>query len=157
MGSRLALPLAAAALAGGLATGCGEELPRMPFSCTQQQPELYTPALRAAPGDVRLGDGTAISTCVTRARSDADLQALGLLLSGVAEDLAIRARDARDPVAATRLGFLAGAVRRGASRTNGIQENLARRIEGTAIKLEGAPARVQTALVDGTRAGLARG
>ncbi len=160
MGPRRAVRLPVAALAVALcvgAAGCGtEDPPRMPLACTQDTAAI-TRALAAAPGDVRLPDGSLLSTCVTAARTDGQLASLGLLLTGIAEDLGARARDERDPVLARRLGYLAGAVQRGSDRTNGLQAELARRVGRAAIKLEGAGQDLQDALVQGTRAGLARG
>ena len=148
-----AVSLAAAVL--GLAA-CGSDPPGLPAACLQDEASVAR-ALRAAPGDVRLADGTLLSTCVTRARSDGQLASLGLLLTAVAEDLAMRARDERSPELARRVGFLAGAVQRGSDRTTGIQAELARRVARAAVKLDGSSAVVQRALIHGTRAGLARG
>ena len=137
-------------------SGCGEDVPALPIACTEGEAEVQR-ALEAAPGDVRLEDGTRLSTCVERARNDAQLASMGLLLTAVAEDLGARARDTRSPELAQRLGFLAGAVQRGSDETNGIQAELARRVARAAVKLDGSGAAVQRALVAGTRAGLAGG
>ena len=147
---RLAVVLALAAV------GCGEDQPSLPLACTAEEAAIAR-ALEAAPGDVRLEDGTLLSTCVSRARNDAQLSSMGFLLTAVAEDLGIRARERQSPELARRLGFLAGAVQRGSDRTNGIQAELARRVARAAVKLDGSGAAVQRALVEGTRAGLAGG
>jgi hypothetical protein len=70
------------------------------------------------------------------AQRDGDLQSLGVSLTRVADDLHFAARN--DPRAALRLGYLIGAVRRGAAKTTGIAAQLARRIEQTG-SLEGGP------------------
>jgi hypothetical protein len=104
---RAAVLLAVAALAG-----CGEEDPPLDFACTSGA-EAVERALEAAPGDVRLAGGVQLSTCVRNARSDAELQNVGAVLTGAAEHLEEAApRDAR---AALQLGFLIGAARRGAA------------------------------------------
>jgi len=68
--------------------------------------------LRAAPGAVRLPGGTRLSECITRAYQDAEVQQLGFTLTPVADQLARSAR----PADALALGYLLGAVERGARR-----------------------------------------
>ena len=58
-----------------------------------------------------------------------DLQEIGAAYIAVAADLAFEARADPDGPAATRLGYLIGAVRRGADRTQGIHAELVRRME----------------------------
>jgi hypothetical protein len=82
-------------------------------------------ALAQAPGAVALTDGTLLSECVARASDDAELQMIGYALTPVADRLAART----DERAATQLGFLVGAVRRGAADGNGVQAELVRRLE----------------------------
>jgi hypothetical protein len=112
-------------------------------------------ALAQAPGAVRLSDGTRLSTCVRRARADADLQALGMSLITVADTL--RARVASAPAAAAGLGYLAGAVRAGVAANQGLAAELGRRIErATALDDDASqPARAAHAL--GLRAGASGG
>jgi hypothetical protein len=107
-------------------------------------------ALSAAPKPVALRDGTRLSTCVERAREDADLQNLGALYTRVADDLRPQV-EARDH-AAMQLGYLVGATRRGANRTNGIHLELVRRLEQTA-GLDGGPAHRRLAFRRGLAAG----
>src|SRR2546421_2088064 len=111
-GTRL---LAFAVLTVGVG-GCRTEEPKLPASC-RDEPARVAVALRAAPGPVRLGDGTRLSTCLERARSDAELQDVGLSLTSVADNLAARIGSSDD--AALQLGYLIAAARRGAARTNG--------------------------------------
>jgi hypothetical protein len=97
------------------------------------------------------GDGS-LSACVRRATSDEQLQSLGLVLTGVADGLAERAR-AGEAAAAEQLGYLLGAARRGASSSQGIGLELVRRLESSARRAgQGSPA-AQEALRSGTRAG----
>src|SRR4051812_30892730 len=85
-------------------------------------------ALAAAPGEVRV-DGTPLSKCLVRESDASDVQAVGAAYVDVAADLAARVRAAPHSPAATQLGYLVGAVRRGAAKTAGIHYELERRVE----------------------------
>jgi hypothetical protein len=119
-----------AAAAIGLAllvAGCGEGRPDpLPPACSDG-PDKVLAALRGAPGEVALYDGTRLSTCVERAFDDAEIQQLGYSFTPAADRLAERATGA----AAFQLGFLVGAVRRGAAHSNGVHLELVRRLENT--------------------------
>jgi hypothetical protein len=149
--STRSLALAVALLALG-AAGCGERL-AMPASC-RSGADAVRAALRAAPGRVVLGDGTLISTCVEQATGDADLQREGTILTAAADGLAqsVAASDR----AALRLGFLVGAVERGAQHTNGVHAELVQRLRQSP-GLEAAPAARRRAFRRGEAAGRARG
>jgi hypothetical protein len=136
---RLAL-LAALALAA-----CGSEPAALPPACADA-PDAVVRALASAPGTVRLEDGTLLSECVSRARDDAELQQLGYSLTPAADRLAARGTT----TAALQLGFLVGAVRHAASRTNGVHAELVRKLEGTMTFHD-------PALVAAARRGLAAG
>jgi hypothetical protein len=145
----------ALSLAGLVGLGaCAKESPRMPSICIDTGREGYERALAAAPGAVRLGGGVAISTCTERVRSDAELQNLGTILHGVAEELAARAR-AGDDAAATQLGYLVAAAGSGAGRSNGIAAELSRRMENTVVGVTDGPG--ARALQRGAAAGRAGG
>lgn len=118
---------ATAALLGSLLlAGCGaSQPPPLPAACLDG-PAAMLRALQRAPRDVRLADGAALSRCVSLAEG-ADLRGLGVVLTQTADEL--RARAESDAMAALRLGYLAGAVRRGASLTPGTATQLARRVE----------------------------
>lgn len=107
-----------------MATGCGTDPEPLPPACSDG-PAAVSRALRRAPGAVALSDGTLLSACVERARDDAELQQLGYSLTPVAD----RLREIGTRRAALELGFLVGAVRRGARRSNGIHAELVRRME----------------------------
>ena len=109
-----------------------------------------TTALRAAPGQVRLDDGTPLSTCLRRARSDADLQQVGRVFTAAADGLALQA--SRSDTAALRLGYLIAAARRGARTSNGVAAELLRRLE-SAPGLDGPPAAHRPAFDRGMVAG----
>ncbi len=129
-----------AAIGALLLAGCDTSEPDpLPVACLGK-PATFARALERAPARVRLEDGTSLSRCVhLGAARDGDLQALGSTLLRVADDLHLAA--GTNPEVAVRLGYLIGAVRRGAKQTPGVAAQLARRIEQTA-SLEDALARV---------------
>lgn len=129
---------------------CGGSDPRLPPSCTET-PQQIERALARAPASVRLGDGTRLSQCVARARSDADLQNVGAVLSATADRLALRA----DRASALRLGYLVGASRRGARHNGGVSDELVRHLEQTAAAGSGArlPDAFGQGLAEGERSG----
>jgi hypothetical protein len=149
MPSRGAALAAVAAVAVATAGGCGMDDRPLPAACVSGAAKLRQ-ALAAAPAQVRLGDGTSLSTCVERARSDGDIQTLGFELTRTADDLAASMRSS--DASALALGYLVGAVRRGASTTNGIHEELVRRVE-QATGLGGAPPARRAAFERGRAAG----
>jgi hypothetical protein len=151
MGSRGAFGLVVVLALGG----CAKEEPRMPAACLGGD-DAVVRALDGAPRSATFEDGTLLSECVRRARSDAELQNLGLTLSRVADRLAAGARDG-DDAAAARLGFMAAAVRRGAARSNGITLELAHRIDSAARGLEASTPALRRALEQGLDAGRVRG
>src|SRR5256885_625699 len=85
-------------------------------------------ALTRAPGAVTV-DGTPLSKCLGREADSADVQSVGAAYVDTAADLAAKARANPHGAAAVQLGYLAGAVRRGASKTAGIHYELERRME----------------------------
>ena len=142
-----------AALAALAVGSCGSSGPEaLPAACLDQ-PATLAAALAGAPAPVRLSDGTSLSRCVSTA-SDGDLQALGVTFTQLADDL--RARADRDGAAALQLGYLVGAVRRGAAATPGIAAQLARRVEASSSpQIDDLHARAQ--LERGIRLGEAGG
>jgi hypothetical protein len=142
----LALPTLAVAL---VAAGCGDEDRPLPAACASG-PAPTVRALATAPGPVRLAGGTKLSSCVERARSEADIQTVGSVLTRTADTLA-GAMDRSDE-AALQLGYLIGAVRKGARHTSGIHQELVRRVE-QAIGIDGAPPRRRAAFDRGLAAG----
>ncbi len=136
-----------------VAGGCSEQGRPPPSAECSAGGDAVAEALEAAPGEVTLVDGTRLSECVRNAESDAELQNLGIVLTGVAEDLEAQARD--DPQAALRLGYLVGAARRGAPSDSALQFELVQRLEGS-VPAE-LPAASERAIAEGLRAGEARG
>jgi hypothetical protein len=140
----LALGLAAAVLA---APGCGGDHAPLSTLCTEGEGPIAR-ALRRAPGPVTLADGTRLSQCVANARGAGDLQNFGVVVTRVADRLAVRA--GRDPDAAVRLGYLIGAAERGAAHSEGIHAELVHRLQVTARRL---PRSAESRLERGRRAG----
>lgn len=136
--------------------GCSrQEREAVPVGCFGEPAELMN-ALRQAPAAVALQDGTRLSRCVSTARTDGDLQSLGISFGRLADTL--RDRAATDAQAALQLGYLAGAVRAGARRAPGARaDQLARRMHQLAELGPGAPPAAATALARGLRAGESRG
>jgi len=146
---------ALAALALLLLGGCTKEPDPVPAACVGEPPALLA-ALAHAPRAVVLADGTRLSRCVSTARTDGDLQSLGIAFGRVAD--ALREQAASDPAAALRLGYLAGAVHAGAaSGHSGIALQLARRVEQLATLAQDAGAAATAALRRGLRAGASSG
>jgi hypothetical protein len=156
MAPRLAALLAFVPLAL-MAAGCGAgDPPPVDAACTAS-PGAIERALARAPAPVTLGSGTRLSECIADARSDADVQNAGVVFTRAADHLAARAQRG-DAGAALDLGYLVGAARRGAARTNGIHAELARRVESAArVLADGGGADVAGALQRGLRAGEATG
>lgn len=102
-------------------------------------------ALERAPERVRLEGDTALSECLTRAGDPADVLMVGEVYIAAASKLA-------DEEQALRVGYLLGAVRRGAGQTQGIHDELVRRLEQEAARLSD-----RTAVRRGERAGLESG
>ncbi len=90
-----------------------------------------------------------------RARTDSDLQALGVSFTAAADTL--RARVGSDPSAAAGLGYLLAAVRAGVAGNQGLAGQLGRRVEGATALPAGASAAARAALAGGLRAGRSGG
>jgi hypothetical protein len=129
----------------------------MPSACTDTDRAGYERVLRTAPGQVRLGGGVAISECLRRVSTDAELQNLGSVVHSVAEQLATRVRDRGDLAAARQLGYLDAAVQAGAARSSGISAELARRVSLAGTGLGDMSPEVARALADGQAAGADHG
>lgn len=134
--------------------GCGREGPAepLPRACTAG-PEPVLRALGAAPRPVRIA-GAPLSVCLARHSTGGDLQAVGTSFVGAASALADRAAREPEGRAATQLGYLVGAVQRGASRPRGnTSGEMVRRVE---LELD-AVDRGSHALRAGIRAGRTTG
>ena len=106
--------LAALAAAALLAAGCSKSEPEDTPSACLAGTEAYLTALEAAPGEVRLEGETPISDCLVPEPTTGDLSEAGRQMVEAATELNAAAR--RDPTGpeALQLGYLIGAVERGA-------------------------------------------
>jgi hypothetical protein len=114
------------------ATGCGSSSESATPTACLASPGRYLEALRAAPGEVRLGGDTAISDCFGATQGAGELANVGRTVIQVATQLNAQAR--RDPAshATVMLGYLAGAVHEGASHAQGADTDLVRRLDAAA-------------------------
>ena len=123
-----------------LLAGCGrEEDAQLPAACRLGAPAVEQ-ALEAAPGEVRLDGGTRLSDCLIRTSEQGDVLLVGEVYLGVAAKLADDAAADPESQAALRLGYLMGAIRRGATETQGIHDELLRRIEQETGRVDRASA-----------------
>lgn len=115
----------------------------IPAACTQGS-EVFVAALDDAPGEVRV-DGVAISECLVPYPTAGDQQTVGAALVTAAQRL-------RDDRRALELGYLVGALRRGAGPPGSFHTELVHRVEQEAI-----PLAESAAFRRGEHAGRARG
>jgi hypothetical protein len=112
-----------------LAAGCGSGDEETPAACLGGAVP-YLEALPAAPDEVRLRGEVAISSCLVDNQPAGELARLGTGLVEATTTLNARAQgSARQAI---QLGYLVGAVRKGAAETSGIHADLVRRIEAAA-------------------------
>ena len=111
-----------------LLAGCANKDVDVAPECLEG-PATVRAALAEAPDDVRLGGRVAISDCFQAAAAPADVQNVGSTLVDTAEDLKREVRRAPHSEAAVQLGYLIGAVHRGAGTDVGIHYEARRRVE----------------------------
>jgi hypothetical protein len=132
---RITLTLAGA-LAAAAVAACGSgDPPETPTACLAPGP-TFLEALRAAPGEVRLSDGTAISDCLVEEQGPGELAMVGRTLIAAATELNRAARRG-DRRAIVRLGYLVGAADAGAATTGGIHHDLQLRLNSAARFIPG--------------------
>ena len=127
MPKRVTVALVAAAIA--LIAGCGNsQADQAPGVCLVGN-ETYLKALERAPGPVLLGSTTPISDCLVPEQSQGQLASIGEEMIVAATKLNAEAR--RDPggPAPVELGYLLGAVSKGADP---IHTDLVRRLNSSA-------------------------
>ena len=125
-----------AVAAGAVLAGCssdGEE--SLPAACHSAEADVRA-ALTSAPGPVDL-EGTPLSGCLVKSSDPAEIQEVGAAYLAVAAELATAAAKHPEAEQALRLGYLVGAVRRGAEGTQGIHSELVRRLEQEAAPVAG--------------------
>jgi hypothetical protein len=147
---------ALAAIALALALGaCGTSDEGTPVACLESS-KAYLRALEDAPEPVRLPGGTRISDCLTKNQGGGELATIGISMVRTATALNSEARQNPGGPAAVQLGFLLGAVERGAEDTAGIHSELVRRLEAAAKYSPGdrpLPRRLERAYEAGFEAG----
>jgi hypothetical protein len=112
--------------------GCGsDDPPETPAACLLPAGD-YLAALDAAPGEVRLGGTTAISSCLVSDQASGALQTVGKSIVDAATELNTEVRRAGDRRAIVELGYLVGAVQEGAAVTGGIHRDLVLRLDAAA-------------------------
>ena len=147
--------LLVAAVLALLLAGCARQDDEpMPAACFGA-PATFVQALERAPAAVRLAGATRLSTCVSRAHDDGELQALGRALTAAADTL--RGRIATDPSAAAGLGYLTAAVQAGVATNQGFATQLGRKVDGATALPPGASPAARAALASGLRAGASGG
>jgi hypothetical protein len=127
--SRIVPPAVALITAAALVAGCGKSEPEdTPQACLVGAID-YASALAEAPGEVRLEGDTPISDCLVPEQTGGDLVAVGQEMIAAATAINANALRSPDSAFALQLGYLVGAVERGAE---GIHADLVRRVEAAA-------------------------
>jgi hypothetical protein len=113
--------------------GCGSaDQDTTPAACLNGS-RAFSDALQAAPGVVRLSGEVPISDCLVSNQSAGDLARVGGTLVALATKLNAQANQDPGGAPTVQLGYLVGAVTRGAGNTQGIHAELVRRIEAAAL------------------------
>jgi hypothetical protein len=122
----IAVLVCLAALAGA---GCGVSSrdQSTPIACLAG-PSAYLNALRAAPGEVRVGGDAPISECLAENQDVGELATVGEALVRAATTLNDEARAEPGGGANLELGYLLGAAQKGADKSEGIHTDLVRRL-----------------------------
>jgi hypothetical protein len=124
----------------------------VPAECLDS-PAAVRKALASAPGDVRLAGRVPISDCFQQAASAADVQNLGGIFIAATGQVAQRVQRAPHSHAAVELGYLVGAVRRGALTDRGIHYESERRVEQELVGVPTSTPEFRRGLEAGRRAG----
>jgi hypothetical protein len=126
-------PLSIALLAAALVlSACGSSDPEAtPLACLDG-PNPYLTALETAPEQVSIDGSVAISDCLVRDQPAGQLNEVGAATTAAATELNAEALKRPRASATTQLGYLVGAVERGADDTNGVHADLVRRINAAA-------------------------
>ena len=125
------------ALLAAVAAGCGKQDNSTPVACLEGA-NAYVRALGAAPGEVLLAGETPISDCLARNQEGGELATVGEALVEAATRLNAEGRAQPGGDANLQLGYLLGAVERGAEKTEGIHSDLVRRLTVAARFAPGA-------------------
>jgi hypothetical protein len=141
-----------AALLALLLAGCGNHDVAVPAECVAG-PAAVRAALAKAPAEVRLDGRVRISDCFKHAAGAADVQNLGSIFIVATEQLADRVRAAPHSHAAVELGYLVGAVRRGAGTDMGVHYESERRVEQALVGVPVGTPEFRRGLAAGRRSG----
>jgi hypothetical protein len=145
------------ALAALAVAGCGtKQDDEAPVACLATN-QGYLRALEAAPGQVRLAGSTPISACLVPEQNAGELENIGQELIVAATKLNERARQQPGGAATVQLGYLIGAVSKGADP---IHTDLVRHLNASArFSANGAtlPASFERAFGRGYAAGHSSG
>jgi hypothetical protein len=114
-----------AVVAAVAVAGCSQGQPEYPAECSNGPAALRAALGKAPDGDVAI-EGVKLSDCLVPSAAAGPLQSFGGSVIDVSIVLADRAR-AGDQRAATQLGYLRGALRRGADP--GLHDELLRRFD----------------------------
>jgi hypothetical protein len=126
-----------AMIAAAIVAGCGKQDNSTPVACLQGA-NAYLRALEGAPGEVLLAGETPISDCLARNQEGGELATVGEALVEAATRLNAEGRARPGGEANLQLGYLLGAVERGAEKTEGIHSDLVRRLTVAARFAPGA-------------------
>lgn len=102
--------------------GCGETDSSTPVACLEG-PAFY---------EERHRGGVLISECLTESQSGGDLANVGAAMLSAATELNGEAREQPGGAANVQLGYLLGAAQRGADGSEGIHDELVRRLAAAA-------------------------
>jgi hypothetical protein len=108
--------------------------------------------LRAAPQQVRVGDGR-LSDCLSEEADGGELQLVGTSFVEAASRLAARARRRPEGRAALELGYLVAAAHRGGAHTQGVHDELLRRLDQELVTVNTRAAAYRRGERAGRRAG----
>ncbi len=113
------------------AVGCGGPDDSTPVACLEGAPG-YLRALEDAPRKIELGGTTPISECLAQNQTGGDLANVGAAMLTATTKLNVEARAKPGGAANLRLGYLLGAAQLGADGTEGIHDELLRRLAAAA-------------------------
>ncbi len=117
-----------------VACGSSSEESKTPDACLSGGTKFYYSALQnGLVNDPTFSGYPLVSDCLVKNQSAGDLANVGGTLLRVATQLNARARRTAAAAPTVQLGFLVGAVARGAADTGGIHSELQRRIEAAAL------------------------
>jgi hypothetical protein len=139
MNPRSAIACLGLAVFGIVLNSCGRGDDSTPVACLEGA-QTYLRALEAAPGEVLLDGETPISDCLAENQEGGALATVGTATVEAATKLNAEARAEPGGAANLQLGYLIGAVKRGAEETEGIHSDLVRRL---VVSARFAPGREQ--------------